>query len=361
MQNYLQAQTEVVAVPKRRESGLELLRILAMVMIVCHHYAVHNLVQAESGTVTLRFITAFGGFGKLGVNIFILISGYFLCTEKFKLKKLIKLIFQISLFSFVLTLCFYLYHNPYAIGMRQVIRSLYIDRYWFAFVYLFLFALFPFINLVIFDINEKMHGFVLCVGFIFLAVLQRIGLSLDDVYSNLIWFIYVYMVGAYIRKYPKNVFLKKYRWMTLSIILTATQIIVHLLFGLNTLNVFSMTDPITMINSVLWLLAFKNFHFYSKMIDIAAAATFSIYLIHDNQYVRTFLWKKVFVSAEYFYTTDIVWHAFLSAGIVFTACLIIGILYNYTVSILFSRLLDKRLDRLQAYLANHLKLSPCND
>ena len=148
-----------------------------------------------------------------------------------------------------------------------------------------------------------------------------------------------------------------------AIILTVTQVTTHLLFGLNTFPVIypASVNPIAMINAVLWLLAFKNFHFYSKKINIAAAATFSVYLIHDNQYARAFLWKKIFVNADYFYTTDIIWHAFLSAGIVFMVCLIIGILYNYTVSILFSQLFDKRLDRLQARLANHFKLVPCRD
>ena len=249
---------EIAIAPKRRQSGLELLRILAMVLIVCHHYALHNLIQPESVTVTLRFITAFGGWGKFGVNIFILITSYFLCVEKFKLKKFIKLIFQISFFSFMLTLCFYLYHNPYAIGRRQVIRSLYIDGYWFAFVYLFLYALFPFINLVINNINEKMHVFILSVGFIFLAVLHTYGFTLSFVYSQLMWFIYVYMTAAYIKKYPKNVFSKKYRWLIPAIMLTAAQVAAQLLFGLDT---FSLTDPILMINAVFWFLAFKNLTF----------------------------------------------------------------------------------------------------
>ena len=67
-----------------RQSNFELLRIVAMVMIVFHHFAVHGGFNFDSTTLSIpRFWFNFIIMGgKTGVNIFVLISGYFLIQSK---------------------------------------------------------------------------------------------------------------------------------------------------------------------------------------------------------------------------------------------------------------------------------------
>ena len=38
---------------------------------------------------------------------------------------------------------------------------------------------------------------------------------------------------------------------------------------------------------------------HSKIINLLASATFGVYLIHDNNFVRPFLWHKVFMNASF--------------------------------------------------------------
>ena len=63
--------------PNIRKSNIELLRIVAMVIIVMHHFAIHGGFAFSSETISInrlwvQFITM---GGRLGVNIFVLISG----------------------------------------------------------------------------------------------------------------------------------------------------------------------------------------------------------------------------------------------------------------------------------------------
>lgn len=78
--------TDVKYVKKApRQSNLELSRILAMYLIVMHHFSVHGGVSIWSGSAPLSFnfyldqLLSTGG--KIGVNLFVLITGYFLAKN----------------------------------------------------------------------------------------------------------------------------------------------------------------------------------------------------------------------------------------------------------------------------------------
>lgn len=87
-----------------RQSNLELSRILAMYLIVMHHFSVHGGVPIWSGSAPLSFnfyldqLLSTGG--KIGVNLFVLITGYFLAKKFSKFSSLIYL--WIKTFSYVI-------------------------------------------------------------------------------------------------------------------------------------------------------------------------------------------------------------------------------------------------------------------
>lgn len=67
-----------------RESGIELFRIITMLVIVAHHYVVNSgVIQEVYDSPTLSsnyiFMLLFGWGGKTGINCFVLITGYFMC------------------------------------------------------------------------------------------------------------------------------------------------------------------------------------------------------------------------------------------------------------------------------------------
>lgn len=88
--NFDKAKIQTTA--KHRESNFELLRIIAMLMIVGSHLACHGVqrvlegdlafVAYKSGSITNRIFTNFlQPLGDVGVALFFMITGYFLCKK----------------------------------------------------------------------------------------------------------------------------------------------------------------------------------------------------------------------------------------------------------------------------------------
>ncbi len=68
-----------------RDSGLELLRVLAMLMVTAHHLVLYNAVDLWSAPLDAKrlvFETAFLGMGKVGVVCFFGITAWFLCERE---------------------------------------------------------------------------------------------------------------------------------------------------------------------------------------------------------------------------------------------------------------------------------------
>ncbi len=79
-----------------RQSNIELLRIVAMVMIVASHFCIHGgFKYGEELTLNSVWLTFFGSGGKLGVDVFMLISGYFaVMSERFRYSRVLRLWLQ---------------------------------------------------------------------------------------------------------------------------------------------------------------------------------------------------------------------------------------------------------------------------
>lgn len=74
-------------IKKTRESNIEMLRIIAIFFILLHHYALYNsLYNLEVSNINKYIGIILFSLGKIGVNIFILITGYFSIQKNFSIK-----------------------------------------------------------------------------------------------------------------------------------------------------------------------------------------------------------------------------------------------------------------------------------
>lgn len=69
---------------EERDSSFELLRIISIAMIILCHYTLYNgfIHNPNIPAIVKPFSMCAFSFGKLGVNIFILITGYFMISKK---------------------------------------------------------------------------------------------------------------------------------------------------------------------------------------------------------------------------------------------------------------------------------------
>ena len=92
----------------QRKSNFEVLRIVALLLIIFFHMSDHGGVPFGSGTLfdDVYFqLLAFGG--RVGVWIFVMVSGYFLVNKTFKFRKMVKLMGNVYSITFWLSYLFF--------------------------------------------------------------------------------------------------------------------------------------------------------------------------------------------------------------------------------------------------------------
>ena len=88
----------------KRDSNLELLRIVAMLGIIASHYGfgLKPLLAEEPLSINSLWFLNLTLWGKVGINCFMLISGYFMCEMAISAKKYIKLLAQVYFYSILI-------------------------------------------------------------------------------------------------------------------------------------------------------------------------------------------------------------------------------------------------------------------
>ncbi|MEI3211242.1 acyltransferase [Suilimivivens sp.] len=190
----------------RRNSNLELLRIIAMYMIVFIH-ANLNLSTFCGGKSMIFFNGLVNGICNIGVTCFILISGYY--GVQFKLKKLVKMECMMISYSLLEILLMYLVMPEQLQGaalLEQLVKSLlpFISRkYWFYSCYVCLMLLSGYIQKLIDALKQEEMKKLLILMIILFGVLPTIFYFelIPDNGKGLVQMIMVYMIGRYIRSY----------------------------------------------------------------------------------------------------------------------------------------------------------------
>lgn len=358
---------------KIRNSNLELLRIFSMFFIVAHHFGVHggfNLIE-KSFTLNKIIVQIISSGGKFGVNLFILITGYFLINGKFNLKKLTKLVIETWFYSVIILLIFLIFPLGIDVGIKNIIKSflpIIYSTYWFITTYILLYIFIPFINFFISKISQKKYLkliFLLVIFCSFVPTFAQTTLA----FSELSYFLLLYLIGGYFRLYP-NKYAEKvnfnFLYGIIFYLLICISIISFDILG-EKYQIFSRgatyftgqkSFPL-LISSIGIFLGFKNLKIQNfKIINLVSSTTLGIYLIHDNFLLREFLWLKFFKVSEHFYDKYLLIYSLKIIFIVFFACMIIDfirqIIFKYTVDKFMGKYFDsyilcfqKRIEKLK--------------
>lgn len=149
-----------VVVNTKRNTNIEILRIIAILLIVISHYSVHNVTNVKElsfgiNKILLQMMT----LGNIGSELFMLITGYYLInSSKVKLSKLLKLWLQIIFYSVGVYILFVLL-NLEPFSYTTFIKSFFpitFEEYWFASVYFIIYLFHPYINVMINNLNKNL-------------------------------------------------------------------------------------------------------------------------------------------------------------------------------------------------------------
>lgn len=282
----------------QRDSSIELLRIIAMLMIVFYHFHVHVL-SVESDFV---FFKAIQIPIHISVPLFVLISGYFgihCSTIGFS-----KLLSQICFYSISLLLIAYLiglfFPCPHPLTKLQIINGLFFvsrtNNLWFIRTYLLLYLLSPFWNKVLQGQSVGQRAYLLLVLAFMVFYMSNIGQLADLGGKSIIYFLFLYTIGYSIREYKLSERVKA-KWllmffliMNLSLVLLYVIVSnnVYLRVGIWTLA-FRYNSPLCVLSAIVFFMLFTKIKLQSDFVNRVAASIFAVYLISENTIVNVYL------------------------------------------------------------------------
>ena len=334
---------------KTRNSAIEALRILAMLLIVVSHSAYHGgFPQEPSNFYWNNFFLDFMLTGNLGVDLYIMISGYFLCEKTFRPVSLCKLLTQVWFYSLlgygIYLLCGYGFALP---DLRTVLLPTLHKSYWFFTAYFVLLWLSPYLNFFVEKADRKqLLGCIVTMVVLWCGIRslnrQTIHAANLNMYGETMpQFVLFYLLGAYFRKYPENLLslprnryllaLGSFLLMLLSIglyrrqDLWAPRLDIIILFQ-DPLSIFTVGTAVG-----LFAVAVNWKPFVSKTVNLVASCTFGVYLLHDNPFVRGILWLDWVKNYEWFHSVYLLPRMGLSVLAIFAVCCAVEWLRQKTV------------------------------
>ena len=339
-----------------RNSNIELLRIISMFLIVLSHYTVHNGVNNFELPLGLnRFLLEFSCLGNIGVIIFIIITGYFSINSKhpFKLKRAVSLVLQVLFYS-VLFYCLFCLLGQTQFSLMGFIKNclpVTFRMYWFVSVYLLLYILAPYINVLLNNLSRKQYFRLIVLMLVLFSILPI--LTTQPFYGNeLVQFVMFYMIGGYLGKYKNNFFSNRKRsfavlFFTLGVVVLSIVMMDFLglkwsILGENSgilLNRKSLASILIAVSIFSLFVTRKQFS--SKIVNTVASCTFGVYLISDNYLVRGILWTEILKVQDIVNRPVLALHMIGSVAIVFVLSALIEYIRINTVEKLFSKVYDR--------------------
>lgn len=320
-----------------RNSSIELLRIISMVMIMFHHFAYHGNFEWNYNEITIphlwyNFILM---GGKVGVNIFVLISGFFLIenTERlFQPKKLLKFWGQVVFYSITTYfLSIVLQINNFDI--KQIIKICFPITYpgwWFASTYFMLYLIHPFLNKLLHDLNKNVYQYLILLLVLCWSIIPTLTTQLFES-NSLLWFITLYVIAGYAKIYGFNERLKSKHYFFLFLIVLVCSYLISVSFlvlgtkrnelAVHAIDFLGMERfPILLMALFLFMTFAKLKIKYNKWINVIASATFGVYLIHDSSYIRYYIWWNIFKINQYQESLFLIPYSILVVFIIYVLC-----------------------------------------
>lgn len=320
---------------KHRDSNIELYRIIAMLLIVAHHFVVNSGVMQVMAIhpTTARSIALYleGMWGKTGINCFVLITGWFMCKSHITARKFLKLLLEVIFYNIVLTAIFSItgYHHY---GTKELLLNIW--PVWnvsdgFVSCYLIFFLFIPFLNILVHNMTRQQHFHLIVLCLMVFTVIDSFPLM--EVRSNyVIWFSILYFISSYMRLYPishKDDLCFWIKATAISILLAIASVLILIYLG-ESFGVYGLVSDSNRILAVAVgitsFMMFVNIRLpYSKLINTIAASTFGVLLIHANSDVmRHWLWTDV-CDVSGHYCSPYFWLYIIATPLlIFSACIV---------------------------------------
>lgn len=362
-------------VKEKRNPSFELLRVVSMLMIVTLHYnaftgaLMHHGVPASGVNIAA---TIFQSFAITGVNTYVLLTGFFMSKQSPKVSKLLQLICTVYFYTVLISLSMmivgtYVLHSGNSVyKMVQYLFPISDEHYWFVTAYVIMYVLSPVLNAAVMTMRRNQLKFVIIGLLVWFSVIKSVVpvvLSTDRYGYDYGWFICLYLIAAYMRKYDVVLFCNAKR--SAIVFLISGTVIALMSFVLYYVNyrtgglvhysqvpmhynfIFTLTGSLGL---------FSFFRFYkmkegraADVVRFLGPLTFGVYLLHMHLEIkdRWIGWLESFLGEVPLDSVPLfIWHALWSVVIVFAAGIFVDwirkMIFDYVERVLHdTRLFEK--------------------
>ena len=281
-----------------RQSGIELLRVIAIFMVlVCHANArvlglpsPSDFTSSTSSSVARMF---FACVGEGGVNIFVMISGWFGIHAK--PRGLAKLLFQVFFLLWGIYAVFLLTGNATLNAHDIKVCLTQTEEYWFVMAYIGLYILSPVLNAFVEKASKREFQMVLAAFCVFQCYYCWLSGTVDYFSGFSVTFLCgLYLTARYFRLYPVKPIAAHGTAVYLVCLLVVTVFSVVAMARLgNGARMLRYDNPLIIISSLGLLSTFARMRFRSRVVNSLAAACFAVYIIHFDPLVFDYFAQAV--------------------------------------------------------------------
>ena len=232
---------------KVRDSNIEVLRIVLMMLIVMLHFCKHSKIADSSNSLCYLFYCIVLALGSCAVNCYVMISGYY--GIKFSVHKFLKLWIQLFVWNFLIILV------GVGTGLVSYSPAVLINAvmpfsqnvWWFATNYLILMLLAPFINVLEKNLSDRQLTALLSILLVCFTIVPMISEApvLDTYGYDIVIFSLCYLIGRWI--YREKAFIEKVLRAVPSVFVVCVLIMFAIPYFIHNTRVLWYNSPIVLL------------------------------------------------------------------------------------------------------------------
>ena len=280
-----------------------------MLAIVAHHLALHPLWDfsaiPESNAAIIGF---FSSFGKIAVDIFFMITGYFAFRQEDikPWKKIAQILRPVYFYSLLGILLICIFHLPVIKTVSDLLTALFpftSGHYWFASEYILTFLLLPFLVKMLNALSKKSLLKLLATLISAYSIIWtankfigtndwNAGFTGIDLPSGL----YCVTVGYILKAFEHKL---KTPWLLIGALTSIVATIIISSAWIDPQRILLSEHSLFTITAAgCILLLFARINISSKIINYLASLTFGVYLIHEYFAIKIIIWKNDFFNLQ---------------------------------------------------------------
>lgn len=277
---------------RQRKSNIEVLRILAMFMILLGHAWYH--FEKNVGDYPLKEFAyqIINPLLYMHVDIFVMITGFF--GLKLSVKKLVNLYLVCVFYTVFALISAFLIPGAEPFRWRTLVFPISQGDWWFIRIYIALMLISPMLNMVVEKCTENKNWNKMLLVVVTLDFYISWFHKIDGLYAmgyDLVNFASVYLLGRYIRlnRLPINLRKSVIILLVLSVIklgLSQGSIFYPAIEKLLRLNVYCNPLNVVMAMMIVHIFSQWRINWSNKWINSISSSTLVVYLATDNRYMR---------------------------------------------------------------------------